>query len=71
MGLIMPKRNNRELTAKEIEALIRNGVVKSHPVGSNLYLRINRGGSIDWVFRYQLRGKRTPLGMGGYDSGES
>lgn len=64
----MAKKNTRDLTAKEIEAIIRRGVVKSHPVGSNLYLRINKGGSIDWVFRYQLRGKRTPLGMGGYDS---
>ena len=64
----MAKKNTRDLTAKEIEAIIRRGVVKSHPVGSNLYLRINKGGSIDWIFRYQLRGKRTPLGMGGYDS---
>ena len=64
----MAKKNTRDLTAKEIEAIIRKGVVKSHPVGSNLYLRINKGGSIDWVFRYQFRGKRTPLGMGGYDS---
>ena len=64
----MPNRNSRDLTTKEIEAIIRQGVVKSHPVGSNLYLRINEGKSIDWVFRYQLRGKRTPLGMGGYDS---
>ena len=64
----MAKKNTRDLTAKEIEAIIRRGVVKSHPVGSNLYLRINKGGSIDWVFRYQFRGKRTPLGMGGYDS---
>lgn len=64
----MAKKNTRDLTNKEIEAIIRKGVVKSHPVGSNLYLRINKGGSIDWVFRYQFRGKRTPLGMGGYDS---
>ena len=64
----MAKTNTRDLTTKEIEAIIRKGVVKSHPVGSNLYLRINKGGSIDWVFRYQFRGKRTPLGMGGYDS---
>lgn len=64
----MAKRNSRDLTAKEIEAIIREGVVKSHPVGSNLYLRINEGRSIDWVFRYQLRGKRTLLGMGGYHS---
>ena len=63
----MRKPQKRDLTAKEVEAIIKAGIPNSHTVGNGLYLRIRTTGSVDWFYRYQLHGKRRLLGIGGYD----
>ena len=63
----MRKPQKRDLTVKEVEAIIKAGIPNSHTVGNGLYLRIRTTGSVDWFYRYQLHGKRRLLGIGGYD----
>lgn len=36
--------------------------------GGNLYLRVRSNGSKDWLFIYQMKGKRRRLGLGTYPS---
>ncbi len=52
-----------DLTALQVKALTRPG---RHSVGSGLYLDIDANGNRSWMFRYQLTGKRTWMGLGPY-----
>ena len=52
-----------KLTALEIEKLSKTG---RHAVGDGLYIDVDKVGNKSWLFRYQLNGKRTFLGLGGY-----
>lgn len=52
-----------KLTAIGIEKLSTKG---RHSDGGGLYLEIDKAGLKRWLFRYQLNGKRTWLGLGSY-----
>lgn len=54
-----------KVTAKEVERIVEVG---RHAVGDNLYLEVDDRQRKRWVFRYQLNGKRSTMGLGGYDS---
>lgn len=54
----MPK-----LTIKQIDALINP---ERYSDGNGLYLEVDNAGNKRWMFRYQLNGKRTWHGLGGY-----
>ncbi|MDB2619640.1 integrase arm-type DNA-binding domain-containing protein [Litoricolaceae bacterium] len=54
----MPK-----LTVKQIEALVKPD---RYSDGNGLYLEVDKAGSRRWMYRYQLNGKRTWHGLGGY-----
>ena len=56
--------SNKQLTAKQVEALTAQG---RHRVGDGLYLEIDAAGGKRWQLRYQLKGKRTNVGLGAYD----
>lgn len=56
--------SNKQLTAKQVEALTAQG---RHSVGDGLYLEIDAAGGKRWQLRYQLKGKRTNVGLGAYD----
>jgi integrase len=59
-------RTSTKLTAKQVESLIKNNDVGRHAVGEGVYLNIKPEGSISWVFRYQLDGRRRNMGLGAY-----
>jgi integrase len=59
-------RASTKLTAKQVESLIKNNAVGRHAVGDGVYLNIKPEGSISWVFRYQLDGRRRNMGLGAY-----
>jgi len=40
--------------------------VKDHQDGAGLLLRVNKGGSKQWVYRYQINNRRTSMGLGSY-----
>ncbi len=50
------------LTAKEVDAIVTAG---RYAAGDGLYLDVKPNLSKSWLFRYQFRGKRTQLGLGG------
>ncbi len=52
----------KKFTALQIEQLRDHG---RHAIGDRLYLEIDAVGK-RWLLRYQLRGKRTWFGLGGY-----
>jgi integrase len=54
----MPK-----LTVKQIEALVKPD---RYSDGNGLYLEVDKAGNRRWMYRYQLNGKRTWHGLGGY-----
>ena len=54
----MPK-----LTVKQIEALVKPD---RYSDGNGLYLEVDQAGNRRWMYRYQLNGKRTWHGLGGY-----
>jgi integrase len=45
---------------------VQTAKVGAHGDGNGLYLQVATGGSRSWIFRYQLRGKRRELGLGGF-----
>jgi hypothetical protein len=45
---------------------VQTAKVGAHGDGNGLYLQVAAGGSRSWIFRYQLRGKRRELGLGGF-----
>lgn len=53
----------KSLTAKQVEALSDTG---RHNVGDGLYLDIKPDGSKQWIFRYQLNGRRRNMGLGSH-----
>ena len=55
----MPK-----LTALEVESLAKPG---RYADGDGLYLQVDNAGNKSWLYRFQLNGKRTTLGLGRYD----
>ncbi|MDA8627982.1 integrase arm-type DNA-binding domain-containing protein [Pseudomonadales bacterium] len=55
----MPK-----LTALEVESLSKLG---RYADGDGLYLQVDNAGNKSWLYRFQLNGKRTTLGLGRYD----
>ncbi len=58
----MPKRIARRLTAKEVISLSKTPGVWA--VSDNLYLSVVNPGSMAWVFRYEIAGKRREMGLG-------
>ena len=54
----MPK-----LTVKQIEALVKPD---RYSDGNGLYLEVDKASNRRWMYRYQLNGKRTWHGLGGY-----
>ena len=55
----MPK-----LTVLEVEAISKAG---RYADGDGLYLHVDASGNKSWIYRYQLNGKRTSIGLGRYD----
>jgi len=55
----MPK-----LTALKVESLSSSG---RYLDGDGLYLNVDNAGNKSWLYRFQLNGKRTWLGLGRYD----
>ncbi|MGR9056028.1 tyrosine-type recombinase/integrase [Rhizobium leguminosarum] len=53
-----------KLTDAKIKSLKKPGIYGD---GGCLYLRVHQGGSRGWFFIYTLHGKRTELGLGGFD----
>jgi len=54
-----------KLTETKIKKL-KSGV---HSDGGGLYLRVRESGSKSWLFIYRRAGKRTEVGLGGYELG--
>ena len=52
-----------KLTVKQIEAMTTPG---RYSDGGGLYIEVDKSLSKRWLFRYQLYGKRTTHGLGGY-----
>lgn len=46
-------------------AVSRSNTPGLYADGAGLYLRVGRGGSKSWAFRYMLRGKPREMGLGG------
>ena len=51
------------LTVKQLEAIVSPGRYND---GNGLYLEVDKTGGKRWLYRYQLNGKRTAHGLGGY-----
>jgi integrase len=54
-------RATNRLTALRVERLKTPGL---HPDGGGLYLRIAKGGTKGWVYRYMLSGRARAMGLG-------
>jgi Arm DNA-binding domain len=54
-----------KLTALQVEKVIRSGLYND---GGGLYLRVARGGSKGWIFRYALGGRTHDMGLGSVDT---
>ena len=54
-----------KLTVKQIEAITTPG---RYSDGGGLYVEVDKSLRKRWLFRYQLNGKRTTHGLGGYHS---
>lgn len=52
-----------KLTAKKVEAITKPG---RYSDGGGLYIEVDKSSGKRWLFRYQLNGKRTAHGLGGY-----
>ena len=52
-----------QLTTLKINTIHHRG---RYADGHGLYLIVNHKGSKSWVFRYQFKGKRRDMGLGGY-----
>ena len=55
------------LTVAMIKAARRPGEYADQGGARGLFLRVTPGGSKQWFFKFQLRGKRTRLGLGSVD----
>jgi len=53
-----------KLTVLEIESISKSG---RYADVDGLYLHVDKVGNKSWLFRYQLQGKRTYIGLGRYD----
>ncbi len=53
-----------KLTALEVE---KQQIPGRYADGNGLYLEVTKAGTKTWLFRYQLNGKRTQLGLGSYN----
>ena len=63
MGAAMPERKRNKLTARLVETLVQPG--KYHDGGGlGLLLRVQPGGSKQWVQRIMVRGRRQEIGLG-------
>lgn len=51
------------LTVKQLEAIVNPGRLSD---GNGTYLKVDKAGGKRWLYRYQLNGKRTTHGLGGY-----
>ena len=51
------------LTVKQLEAIVSPSRYND---GNGLYLEVDKSGGKRWLYRYQLNGKRTTHGLGGY-----
>lgn len=64
----MPRQKRTQgmhlLTAREVMAAKEPGRIAD---GGNLYLRIGKGGTRQWVFMYQFAGRQREAGLGGAD----
>jgi integrase len=58
-------RTKHRLTAKVVENKKKPGLYAD---GGNLYLRVARGGSKSWIFRFTLSNGPRDAGLGGYPS---
>jgi Phage integrase central domain/Arm DNA-binding domain len=54
-----------KLTAMQVEKATRPGLYND---GGGLYLRVARGGSKGWIFRYALGGRTRDMGLGSVDT---
>ena len=52
-----------KLTAAKVKTISKPGM---HGDGAGLYLRVAAGGSINWIQRITIDGKRRDVGLGGY-----
>ncbi|MGA2816147.1 MAG: Arm DNA-binding domain-containing protein, partial [Xanthobacteraceae bacterium] len=52
----------QRLTALAVSRVSKPGLYAD---GAGLYLRVGRGGSKSWAFRYMLKGKPREMGFGG------
>jgi len=57
----------KRITQKQLEQVIRDGNVKRHACGDNLYLNITAEGTPNWAIIYDFAGKRKYKGLGAYD----
>ena len=55
-----------KLTAERITQVVADKTPGRHGDGNGLYLMISPGGSVSWIQRVHLNGKRLEKGLGGY-----
>ncbi len=55
-----------KLTADRITKIVADKTPGRHGDGNGLYLMISPGGSVSWIQRVHLNGKRLEKGLGGY-----
>jgi hypothetical protein len=53
-----------KLTPRQVAKIIREAKPGMNNDGGKLYLFVNRGGSITWVFRYRFAGRERNMGLG-------
>ena len=59
-------RMGKRITQKQLDQIIREGKVKRHSCGDNLYLNITKSGTANWTIVYDIAGKRQSKGIGAY-----
>ena len=55
-----------KLSETKVKSLDKPGIYGD---GDGLYLRVQKGGSRNWIFIWKRAGKRTEIGLGGYGQG--
>ena len=56
----------KRITQKEIDQILRQGVVKRHSCRDNLYLNMTKSGTANWCMVYDFSGERKMKGLGAY-----
>lgn len=51
-------------TARGVSSLLSSGVTGMYPSGNGLYLKVSGKGAGSWIYRYQMDGKRSKMGLG-------